>query len=225
MIFEQVQALYSGFRAPIMPVDCGQKCAPHNGGVPYCCDTCHSVPTAYLGEWAYLQSSTDLWHIWEVEDAKETRRLKKEAGAKLVLLECLGHEHCQRDFRTLVCRAFPLYPYINASGVFLGLSYYWDYWERCWVISNLDRVSDEYRCEFIATFEKLFALLPDARRAFANFSAEVRQVFSLENSGIPLLHRNGNNYYIDPFAETLEPTDSYPRFGPYELFDGDEISP
>lgn len=217
MTSAQVQALYAGFRTPIASVDCGQQCAPYNDGVPFCCDTCHAVPTAYLDEWAYLQDNTELWHLWEAEDPRETHRLKQEAGAPLVLVECLGHQHCQRDFRTLICRAFPFYPYIDARGMYLGLSYYWEYWERCWVISNLDRVSSAYRREFGVAFEKLFAFLPDAHRTFANYGAEVRQVFAQENSGIPLLHQNGHNFYVDPFTEALELADAYPRFGPYDV--------
>jgi hypothetical protein len=215
----QVRGLYDGFNAPIMSLNCGQKCAPYNGGVPYCCDTCHSVPTAYPDEWGFLQGNTDLWHLWEAEDPEETQRLKEEAGPNLVLIECQGHEHCQRDFRSLVCRAFPFYPYIDSSGAFLGLSYYWDYWERCWVISNLDRVSPEYRREFVDTFEKLFALLPDEKLTFANHSAEVRTVFKNENSGVPLLHLDGNDYYIDPFTEKIEPAAEFPKYEPYEIAD------
>ena len=41
----QITELYEGFRAPIATLDCGKKCAPYNGGAPFCCDTLHTAPT------------------------------------------------------------------------------------------------------------------------------------------------------------------------------------
>jgi hypothetical protein len=73
----EIAALYARFQAPVATLDCGQKCAPYNEhGVPFCCDTGHTVPTAYLGEWEYLQENTDLWHLWSAADLQETARLR-----------------------------------------------------------------------------------------------------------------------------------------------------
>ena len=77
MTTAQIQALYDGFRTPIASVDCGQQCAPYNDGVPFCCDTCHAVPTAYLDEWAYLQDNTELWYLWEAEDPRAPEILRR----------------------------------------------------------------------------------------------------------------------------------------------------
>ena len=103
--------IYANFEAPITAFDCGRKCAPYNEyGVPFCCDTDHAIPTAYLLEWVYLEPNTDLWHLWEDDDPDETARLRAETPDGQVLIECLGHQLCQRGFRSITCRAFPFLP-------------------------------------------------------------------------------------------------------------------
>jgi hypothetical protein len=213
-------AVYSSFQAPIAALNCGDKCAPFNErGVPFCCDTRHAVPTAYKSEWDYLKANTDLWHLWEAGDARETQELRQETPDNQVLVECLGHLRCQRGFRTLTCRAFPFFPYINREGEFLGLSYYWEFEERCWVISNMQVVSPEYRAQFCATYEDLFARMPDELENFHHHSNVMRRIFGRRHRTIPLLHRNGKIYKISPRSGRMRrilPED-LPKFGPYKI--------
>ena len=146
-------------------------------------------------------------------------RLSAEAGPGLVLIECQGAAHCQRDYRSLVCRAFPFFPYMDTQGRFLGLAAYWEYEDRCWVISHLDQVSDEYRAAFVAAHERLFALKPGEKRNFAAHAEQMRTVFSAAGRSIDLLHRDGGSYRIDPETETLHPVDvrRLPKYGPYAV--------
>src|SRR5690606_34927409 len=148
----EIRSFYDAFDAPIAAFDCGQRCAPYNpSGKPFCCDICHAVPTAYQPEWDYLRVSTDLWHEWQADkcvDSEEERqselaRLRAETPDNMVLLECLGPQACQRDYRALTCRQFPFFPYLTSDYRFIGLAYYWEYEEQCWVISNLAAVTPE----------------------------------------------------------------------------------
>jgi hypothetical protein len=219
---EEFAALYARFRAPIAALDCGRKCAPYNaGGAPFCCDTRHAVPTAYLAEWAYLQAQTDLWHAWEAETPAETERLRRQTPGGQALIECRGAAHCQRDFRALTCRAFPFFPYVDRAGAFLGLSYYWEYTERCWVLSHLEAVTAEYRAEFTAAFELLFERQPEERAAFRHHAGVMRRVFGRQGRAIPLLHRNGGAYKISPGTGRLRRVTAarLPRFEPYVAAD------
>lgn len=214
-------ALYAAFEAPIMALDCGLKCAPYNHGIPYCCDTSHAVPSARHEEWTFLEPNTDLWHVWLGTDPTEAEQLREEAGSDTVLLECLGYEQCQRGFRTLVCRAFPFFPYFNGAGEMIGMSYYWDYEDRCWVISNLGKVSREYQTQFLHTYEAFFDLYPDERTTFIQNSEVMREVFTESEQEIPLLHKDGQIYAITPDSEemrTIKP-DDLPKYGPYEIAD------
>ncbi len=213
-------ALYAHFRSPIAEFDCGKKCAPYNeNGVPFCCDTNHAVPTAYKEEWDYLQVNTDQWHPLEAEDSHETERLRNQTPDGQVLIACLGHEHCQRGFRALSCRAFPFFPYITAGGEFAGLTYYWEFEDRCWVINNLHVVQPEYRGEFISAYDLIFERAPEERENYLYQSHVMRQFFAKKRRAIPLLHRNGENYKISPSSEVMRRTslDKLPKFGVYKI--------
>ncbi len=212
--------LYQAFQAPIAALDCGDRCAPYNEhGVPFCCDTRHAVPAAYQAEWVHLQANTDLWHAWQSSDPQVTADLQSQAPPGVVLIECLGARLCQRGFRALSCRSFPFFPYFDRAGKFIGLSVYWEYEDRCWVINNLQAVSEAYRQEFVAAYDRLFELLPDEAETFRQFSTRMRRSFGQRRRAIPLLHRDGQDYLVDPGSGRLDPVElaSLPKFGPYEI--------
>lgn len=212
--------LYAGFDAPIAALDCGERCGPHNErGVPFCCDIRHAVPTAYLEEWEYLQAHTDLWRLWQGEDLADDEKLRQQTPAGQILIQCLGHRQCQRDYRALTCRAFPFFPYLDLRGNFLGLSYYWEYEERCWILSHLQVVTSNYIEQFIAAFEQVFACFPVERANFRHHSIVMRRIYGRRRRAIPLLHRNGNFYKVTPRNGRLRrcPLERLPQFGPYAL--------
>ena len=211
---------YAKFNTPITKFDCGAKCAPYNQyGVPFCCDTDHAIPTAYLPEWQFLQANTDLWHPWQDDDPDETKRLRSELPKGQILIECLGHKRCQRNFRSVTCRAFPFFPYISKENEFLGLSYYWEYEDRCWVISHLDAVTPIYVDAFVSAYDTLFEHIPDEFVNFRYHSIMMRRIFGRQKRNIPLIHRDGNIYLVIPKNGQLLYVDSaeLPKFGPYEV--------
>jgi hypothetical protein len=212
------KTLYPQFDSPLSHDDCGEKCAPYNEyGIPFCCDIRQAVPTVYKSEWKYLKENTDLWHIWDDGDPDDTNRLLAETPEEQVLVECKGHARCQRSFRSITCRAFPFYPYITCDGEFLGLSYYWQYEDRCWIISNLEVVTLNYRSQFMDTYNQLFKFYPQEMENFKHHSGVMRMVFSRRKRSIPLLHWNGKTYKITPANERLRIIDpeSLPKHGSY----------
>jgi len=218
----EIPLLYDLFDAPLVPLDCGEKCAPHNpSGKPFCCDICHAVPAAYHQEWAYLQSATDLWHLWRgdecVSNPEDPADLQVDTPLSMVLLACLGPDRCQRNNRALSCRQFPFFPYVSADFRFLGLTYEWEFEETCWMISNLGLVTYEYRREFIQTFDDLFSLWMDEMEGYAAKSEEMRAYFEERRRRIPILHRNGGYYLLSPGNERIYRTspEKFPRFGSY----------
>ena len=194
-----VRKLYERFDAPITPFDCGQKCAPHHpSGKPFCCDICHAVPAAYGQEWDYLKGNT--------------------TPDTMILLACLGAAHCQREYRTLNCRQFPFFPYITSDYRFLGLAYEWQFEATCWVISNLNAVTDAYRKQYIETYDQLLALWDEEFESYASYSAAMRRHFVGLKRRIPIIHRNRGLYLLNPVSERLwrAAPESLPRFGPYK---------
>ena len=212
---------YTQFNSPISAFDCGEKCAPYNErGVPYCCDTRHLFPTAYEEEWRLLESATDLWRLVQPYEPNY-QEISSELPGDQVLVACLGHKLCQRDYRALSCRAFPFFPYISSAGDFIGLSYYWEFEDRCWVISHLDQVTLQYRDEFVETFDKLLQIMPEERESNRYNSMLMRRVFTRKKRAILLMHRNGFDYKVTPSngrMRRIEKT-NFPRFGVYKIAD------
>jgi hypothetical protein len=212
---EEIRSIYNEFNSPIAEFDCGRKCAPHNPSrKPFCCDICHAVPAAYKREWSYLEASTYLWHKWRGNECEETTpkdvaQLKADTPKNMVLLACLGPSQCQRDFRALSCRQFPFFPYITSDYRFMGLAYEWEFESKCWVSSDLPSVTHKYREEFIQTYDKLFALFQDEFEYHAYHSERMRTHFVGQSRCFPLLHRNGEYYFVSAGSERLQLTNVY----------------
>lgn len=135
----------------------------------------------------------------------------------MVLLACLGADQCQRPYRALSCRQFPFFPYITDDFRFLGLTYEWEFEHKCWLISNLHRVSNTYRQEFIQTFDDLFSHWPQEMEHYANQAEHMREVFSAKRRRIPILHRNGGCYLLSPGSERIRRVclEKLAKFGVY----------
>ncbi len=198
---DDIRKLYDAFDAPVVPLDCGKKCAPDNpSGKPFCCDICHAVPAAYRQEWAYLQPRTDLWHAWRGDecpaDPTDPEELRADTPEHMLLLACKGPLECQRAYRAVSCRQFPFYPYISTRGRFAGLSYDWVFEQQCWVIQHLEAVTQAYRAEFVRLYDRLFASLSGDLDGYANYSEQARDYFRSQRRPLPLLHRNGRKYML-----------------------------
>jgi hypothetical protein len=217
-----VRRVYDQFNEPVTAVDCGKMCAPHNPtGKPFCCDICQAVPAVYRQEWAFLRQNTDLWHAWRGDECEQEstdpERLRAETPRNMHLLACQGPAYCQREYRALSCRQFPFFPFITSDYRFIGLAYDWAFEPTCWVISNLGLVREEYRREFVQTFDQLFDLWPDELEGYALQSEQMRAQFVQKKRRIPILHRRGGYYLLSPRSERLYKVegDALKRFGPY----------
>lgn len=208
--------IHQTFQAAISRFDCGKKCAPLHGGEPVCCSAKNAVPLAHRTEWALLKSRSDLWRRYTPSDASG-RKIVEELHRSCVAIECKGASLCERDNRTLACRAFPFFPYITRSGEFAGLAYYWDFEDSCWVISNLAVVDRDFVRQFVAAFEKLFLVDNDELETFTGHSASMRRLFTRRGQIIPLIGRDGGYFKVLPGDSTLCPAmlADFLKFGPY----------
>ncbi len=197
-------SLYDGFNAPVSRFDCGRKCAPLNGGEPVCCSTQNAVPVVHRAEYKELKRRSDLWHDFKPYDGA-TRRIVKELHRSCAAVECKGAMFCERDNRSLACRAFPFFPYMTREGKLIGLAYYWDFEDRCWVISNLRIVDRAFVDDFIAAYEYLFQVDPQEYETFMGFSATMRRTFSRKRRAIPLIGRDGGYLKVLPHGRGIKP--------------------
>jgi len=213
------QELYSGFATPLCELDCGLKCGPYNDyGVPICCDIHQVIPSAFNMEWHYLERNTDLWQPWSAGEAFDPE-LDEELLDGQVLLMCKGYQECQRDYRTLTCRAFPFYPYLNSQGEFLGLATYPEFRYGCWILSNLQVVSQDYKSAFHWAFQQVFERYPDFRLNFIEYSRCERENAADENEKVLLLDFTGDVYEVDPLTEKKYPVQykDLSAYGPFEI--------
>jgi hypothetical protein len=214
---EHFRQVYERLKSPVSRYDCGRHCAPLNGGEPVCCSTQNAVPVVEKAEWQLLRSRTNMWRRFKPYDAA-TRRIVDDLPRDCVAVTCRGARHCERDNRSLACRAFPFAPYLTRDGEFIGLAYYWIFEDRCWVISNLQVVDRTFVEEFVSAYEFLFDADPDERKTFHDHSATMRRVFSRWNRAIPLVGRDGGYFKVLPRGRGIVPLDpaKLPKHGPYK---------
>lgn len=211
------QRVYDLFDASVGRVDCGSKCAPLNGGEPVCCSTQHAVPVVHKAEWRFLRSRSRLWRKFEPYDAA-TREIVDTLTDTCAAIECKGARFCERDNRSVACRAFPFFPYLSRTGEFLGLAYYWDYEDRCWVISNLKIVTREFIEQFHAAFEEIFRADREEYETFLQQSAIMRRVFTRRRRPFPLICGDGKLMKVLPRGRGIVPArfDEFLPIGPYK---------
>ena len=191
---DEIRAFYASIDVPITVQDCGKKCASHNpSGKPFCCDICEAVPAAYKSEWDMLRDTTKLWHLYQGDECEarphsQNSISNNDLPSSMIPLACLGPSACERENRLLSCRQFPFFPYVSSDYEFLGLTYDWAFEEKCWVISNLSQVTDQYKKEFLRTYDQIFALFQDEFDSYAIKSEEMREAFIAKQRRIPLLH-------------------------------------
>lgn len=210
------RSLYAGFQAPVSKFDCGRKCAPLNGGEPVCCTTGNAIPIVEKVEFAFLKTRTDLWSRYKPKDAS-SRKIVEELPRSACAIECKGVQFCERENRTIACRAFPFYPYLTAAGDFIGLSVYWTFEDRCWMISRLDLVEKDFISEMAQTFTRIFDLDPAERETMLFQSATARRVFSRWKRPLPVVGLDGKLQKVMPHTHELRPAklDDFRIEGPY----------
>lgn len=176
---------------------------------------------AYNAEWDYLIQNTDLWHIYKPNNNDDSMYLQDKVPEDQVLIECQGYLKCQRSFRSITCRSFPFFPYIDHQGKFIGLTYYWEYEDRCWVINHLDTVTTQYRDEFIQAFDYLFQQSEQEYLNFRHQSIIMRRVFGRKKRTIPLISRKSTAqlqfYKISPRNGRMRKVEgnSFSKYGVY----------
>lgn len=223
----QFDQLYHRFNLPIIEQDCGKLCSPYNpNGKPFCCDICYSIPVAYMQEWEFLHSRTDLWHRWRgdecLSEPSDPSVLEGELPEHMCFLACKGPADCQREYRSVSCRQFPFFPYITADDRFIGLAYHWDFEPYCWIISHLKDVTLAFRKEFVRTYDTLLSDYPADYDSYYYLSEDMRDHFLQEGRQIPILHRDSGYYLLDPSNDQLKKVlpDQFLSFGPYQTVKG-----
>jgi len=208
--------LYDRFQASVSRYDCGKYCAPLNNGEPVCCTTGHAIPIMDKTEFKLLQTRSDLWHKFKITNAAD-RDLLSDMHKSCMAAECKGARHCERDNRSFACRAFPFYPYITREDKVVGLATYWTFEDRCWLMSNMQVVEQDFIEEFIIAYEMVFEKDSYERKVMREQSANHRRRFSRLNRIIPLIGREGGFFKVMPRSGEIRPAKitEFKKQGPF----------
>ncbi|MCS7206034.1 MAG: hypothetical protein NZ853_10090 [Leptospiraceae bacterium] len=184
LTIEEIKYYYSLLEEEITDYDCGELCKPYNQGVPYCCSTDNAVPLLYKAEYDYLRSIGDQWKKWYPK-TKEDHKLKKQETKDQIFCECKGHLHCIRSQRSISCRTFPLEPYLDRRGVFVGLTFIKAFTEKdektgkvkCPLTQRYKDIRQEFIDSHFIFWEKILLRREEEYETYLQTSKELRKEF------------------------------------------------
>lgn len=184
-------ALYKSFTAPVCSVNCGELCAPQNRGVPYCCKHTRQEPVLFTSELAWLETQTALWRKKPLI-TKAHRRHAAEIEDYIKYAHCSGIETCERKFRSLACRFFPLEPYFEPGKKFAGLVFMYRAGDRCPLIEHPTiRINQTYIDQAIRVWKKIFAAYPREIELYIHLSRGLRLSMKHKNKKIRVFMGTG----------------------------------
>ncbi|MCB1178110.1 MAG: hypothetical protein KDK36_11065 [Leptospiraceae bacterium] len=194
---EEISYYYTLLDVELTEYDCGTLCKDDNDGEPFCCKVDNAVPYLYRAEYDLLKNRTDLWKVWK-PTTKEEKELKKEQeDSNCVFCECKGVAHCERDNRSISCRTFPLEPYIDKRGVFVGLVFMKEFMHGCPLMSRPKDIRQEFVDNHFIFWEKLMLRKPDELETYTDSSKSYRASRSRTGKKFPILfpsHLKGKKY-------------------------------
>lgn len=138
-----------------VPYDCGQLCNS------ICCsDSTFDDGDSYIyllpGEKEYLEHIGSSIHI--EKQKREEHAVPRSWGEYVYIARCPGEGTCERDFRPIQCRTFPLQPYISKKGVLEMVICYTELPYSCPFVEGKERVSEEF---YRAAYEAWSILVQD----------------------------------------------------------------
>ncbi|MEI6079967.1 MAG: hypothetical protein WCQ53_04965 [bacterium] len=175
--------LYQILDTPVTDFDCGAVCAKSNEGVPICCEVNVVIPVLYINEYEYVKRHSCLWQDF-IPDMKTDKHLMDDCGYDDVMAICKGHKKCERKYRSFVCRTFPFYPFIDESGSFLGLTYNYDFEDKCVLVGKHDIISKHYIKQFLEAWNYMFHKDESEFEAHYNLCRDIEK--SRKRKGKPL---------------------------------------
>jgi hypothetical protein len=177
------EKIYREFTASATDEDCGGLCRNGSRTIAACCDARLFSLITYADELAFARPRTTCWHRKRPQTAKE-RRTVASWVEYIVPARCVQPRHCDRPYRSLTCRFFPLEPYIDARSRFIGLTYVYGGARHCPLIRREADLRQEFVDQCVAVWRLIFATYPDERRCYADTSRRLRARFTRQGRRI-----------------------------------------
>lgn len=169
-----IEKLLKDFDAPVTAFDCGQLCAPANGGVPVCCESSGVIPVLYKNEFELLQTRSDLWQAFK-PSCKDERAMVTDHG-DYQLAVCTKSCASERENRSLNCRSFPFLPYFDHDDEIVGLVYDFEAAEgKCPLVDLPQTITKNYISEAVAFWKAVSASDSDELEFYRDESNRLRK--------------------------------------------------
>ncbi len=167
---KELKRLYRDFDIPVSAFDCGEVCAGRRRRkIPYCCDHYEAVPVLYREEYAFLRARTSMWRPFRGRNPAE-RKMVRDLREDHIYTVCSGPKSCDRRYRGLVCRIFPVYPYLNASGEITGLYFNRTLRGKCILVDRPDFVQPAYIEQAISYWNAFLDLRPEEHEFYCRLT-------------------------------------------------------
>ncbi|MBN1919066.1 MAG: hypothetical protein JW889_14265 [Verrucomicrobia bacterium] len=150
---QDIQEFYALLDEEIADFDCGAVCAARNRNkMPYCCDISKAIPLMYFDEYEYVRRHSAMWRPYVPKDPKE----KLDELEYHLFVECPGPARCERPWRSIVCRIFPTYPYVDDDERAVGLFFNTCLRDKCHLVGRPELVRQAFIRNHVQFWNLLF---------------------------------------------------------------------
>lgn len=173
--------------------NCGELCAPDNGGKPRCCDSCHVIPLVYRDELTIDKARSEkagLKPVWREVPPEEVVEMELPLTLNSRIeryATCNYAPACPRERRALICRTYPFIPYYDENEQLVGLTYNFLDEGKCPLVGRTDITYNEaYIRNALVVWSELVARNPEERELYIYESKELRKRFVEGGDTLPV---------------------------------------
>lgn len=188
MTNEKLEHFYKLLSPEMTNFNCGELCAPLNGGEPFCCDSKNVIPLLYRDEIRWdKECGNKIWDVLHGEEIAELDLPLCVDPEVEVYATCKCAPDCPREKRSLICRTFPFLPYFNKNGELEGLTYNFFEKGKCPLVGRSDiELNPEYIKNSCIFWEELLEIFPEDRELYIDESADRRKQFAEAEKEMPI---------------------------------------
>jgi hypothetical protein len=179
------EQMYREFTACATDGDCADLCRNGDDAIAACCDTERLGLVVFADELAWAKTRTACWHRRRPRNPVERQAIAAWAD-HVVLARCVRPRRCDRPCRSLTCRFFPLEPYIDPQGQFIGLTYIYSAARVCPLIGRQMDLRQEFVNQSFSVWSRIFAAYPEERNSYRKASRQLRYRFARRGRTIRL---------------------------------------
>ena len=179
------ERMYQNFTAGATDGDCADLCRSGSPATAACCDTRRLPLIVFTDELAWAKARTACWHRRRPRSQAEKTAVATWAN-HIIPARCAYPRRCDRSYRSLTCRFFPLEPYIDAQGQFIGLTYIYGAGRICPLIGRQMDLRQDFVDQGVAAWVQIFAAYPEERQCYRRASRWLRSRFTRQGRTIRL---------------------------------------